>query len=42
MTDEPQDPQPDDRRMRRIYVLVVAVEVVVIAALWSFSRYFGS
>jgi len=31
----------DDRRMRRIYVLVLAVEVVVSAALWGFSRYFS-
>ena len=41
MTDEPPDPPSDDRRMTRIYVLVVAVEVVVVTALWSFSRYFG-
>ena len=41
MTEEPHDPEPDDRRMRRIYVLVMVVEVVVVAALWSFSRYFA-
>ena len=41
MTNEPPDPPSDDRRMTRIYVLVVAVEVVVVTALWSFSRYFG-
>jgi len=42
MTEDPHDPQPDDRRMRRIYALVLAVEVVVITALWGFSRYFSS
>jgi len=42
MTDAPPDPEPDDRRMHRIYALVLVVEVVVVAALWSFSRYFSS
>ena len=41
MTDEPHDQGADEGRMRRIYVLVLAVEVVVITALWSFSHYFG-
>lgn len=41
MIDEPPDPEPDDRRMHRIYALVLVVEVAVIAALWGFSRYFS-
>jgi hypothetical protein len=41
VTEEPHDPEPDDRRMHRIYVLVLAVEVVVVIALWSFSQYFS-
>jgi len=40
--DQPKhEPEPDDHRMTRTYVLVLVVEVVVIAALWSFSRYFS-
>jgi hypothetical protein len=42
MTDKPDDLEPNDRRMRLTYALVVVVEVVVIAALWGFSRYFAS
>jgi hypothetical protein len=41
MTDVPHEPEPNDRRMKVIYVLVVAVEVAVITALWGFSRYFS-
>ena len=41
MTDQPREPDADDRRMSRIYGLVLVVEVAVIAALWGFSRYFG-
>ena len=33
--------EDDDRPMRRIYLAVVAVELVVLAGLWAFSRYFG-
>lgn len=42
MTDEPHDQEANEGRMRRIYALVLVVEVVVIAALWSFSHYFSS
>jgi hypothetical protein len=31
-----------DRRMRPIYLRVILLEVVVIAGLWFFSRYFGT
>jgi hypothetical protein len=41
MTDGAHEPDADDRRMMRIYRLVLVVEVAVIAALWSFSHYFG-
>ena len=37
----PTDEYPD-RWWYRIYALVMAVTVVVIAALWAFSRYFSS
>jgi len=30
-----------DGRMVRLYALVLIVEVAVISALWSFSRYFS-
>ena len=42
MTGKPDDLEPNDRHMRLTYALVVVVEVVVIAALWGFSRYFAS
>jgi hypothetical protein len=41
MTDRAHEPDADDRRMTRIYGLVLVIEVAVIAALWSFSHYFG-
>jgi hypothetical protein len=31
-----------DRRMRRIYAGVIAVEVVVLLGIWLFQRYFGA
>lgn len=41
MTDVPHEPKPNNHRMAVTYVLVVVVEVVVIAALWGFSRSFS-
>lgn len=32
---------PDDSAMTGTYVLVLVFEVIVIAALWAFGRYFG-
>jgi len=34
-------PEPDDPDLTRTYVLVLAVEVVVIAALYWVGRYFA-
>jgi hypothetical protein len=33
--------EADDRKMTPIYLRVIAVELVVLASLWLFSRYFG-
>lgn len=33
--------EPGDSRMTGTYVAVLAVEVAVLLALWSFSAYFG-
>jgi hypothetical protein len=41
MTDQAREPDAHDTRMTGTYVLVLIVEAVVIAGLWSFSRYFG-
>lgn len=40
MTDQPPEPDADDRRMSRIYGLVLMVEAIVVAALWGVSHYF--
>ena len=44
MNKEPEIAPPEeypDRWWYRIYILVMAFTVVVIAALWAFSRYFS-
>jgi hypothetical protein len=35
-------PQADETNRWRTYLSVAVLEVVVIVALWSFGRYFGS
>jgi hypothetical protein len=34
--------EPDERRMTGSYLSVLAVQVLVLAALWLAGRYFGS
>lgn len=41
MSERTPESGPVDGGMVRIYVLVLIVEVAVIGALWSFSRYFS-
>ena len=41
MTDQTREPDAHDTRMTGTYIFALVVEAVVIAALWSFSHYFG-
>jgi hypothetical protein len=36
-----EDEKIADRKWHRVYVAVIAVTIVVILALWAFSRYFS-
>ena len=36
-----EDEKISDRKWHRVYVAVIVATIVVIVALWSFSRYFS-